>query len=236
MIRVVTGIWGDAWDRYGKQFHDTFLEYWPKNHELIIYNDDFDSRIQSIQRKLSCINGYDQFKSKYKHNKAANGMGYSHAKTDSSGCSWRHNAYKWFPQGLIPEDASKWLKNGELLVWMDADVHTFKSVPLDWVGNLLGESDVACLQREGTHTEIGFYAIRISHETKQFLKTFSNVYKTGEFLRLKESHSAFVFDYALSKHNLKVENLNDSNKRGHVWPASKLSRFTVHKKGKRKNA
>ncbi len=233
--RVVTLMWGTAWDRYGQKFLETFEQYWPSDVGLYIVTDRELPHSRATLINLNDSLQYHIFMKKWGDDRKAQGLDRcSGEKLDGDGRSWRHNAVKWMPQGIAPRMCMGGLNDGDILFWLDADVETHAKVRNGWARELLDGHDVAALQRKGTHTEIGGYLIKIGPDTRKMLELFSRLYISGDVFALKEWHSAFVWDHALSEFpDLKVRNLSKSE-RGHVWPASPLAEFTIHKKGKRK--
>ena len=233
--RVHTLMFGSAWERYGEKFVSTFSKFWPSKVELWIFTDKPLPTDRAHQVLLSSVSAYTKFMDKYGSDRKAMGYGCSDAKTDPEKRFWKKDAAKWGPQGLVPRVALDGLGSGDLLCWLDADVETIDAVPLHWINVLLAGADVACLQRERQHSEIGFWAARVGVKTIPAIKRFSELYESGDVFGLSEWHSAFVFDQAIAScPDLAIRNLSPIG-RGHVWPGSQLARYTIHKKGKIKD-
>lgn len=237
-VRVCSLMWGQAYERYGHKFARSFTEFWPGDVELVIVTDRNLPLMRGRQIDLLSISACRDFRARWSDDPEANGRNCPiGVKVDDTGYSWRRDAVKWMPQAIAPFASIAGLTDGDIFVWFDADTETLKKVPEGWVESLLAGHDVACLQRGGTHTEIGFYAMRIGRETRSALRLFADFYIKGSVFSLKEWHSAYVWDRALETYpSLKVRNLNTGGGKGHVWPASPLSEFTLHRKGKRKDA
>ncbi len=234
-------MWGTAFERYGKTFLETFERFWPQEVELIVVADrDYGAFCKTRARfePMQDIEGYEDFLSRWGANPAARGQRPPKtAKRDANGYSWRFDAVKWMPQALAPVAALEGMRGGDLFLWLDADVQTETTVPASWLGDRLAGTDVACLQRPGTHSEIGFYLMRISPSTIAVLERFAALYRTDQIFALKETHSAFAFDHALAAQpGLTIRNLNPKMVRGHCWPFTELAEHLTHLKGKRKNA
>lgn len=225
-------MWGTAWDRYGRTFADTFARYWPASVDLVIVTDR--PLPTERARQIPLCDGSAAFKARWAGDRLAEGFDSGFRKLDGDGRSWRHNAVKWAPQGFAPIAALDGMNDGDLFVWFDADVETIAPVPEGWIEGLIGNHDVACLQRPRQHSEIGFYAMRLGPRTRKVLDRFAWFYASDRVFTLEEWHSAFVWDRALeSVPGLKVRNLNPRGK-GHVWPNTPLAELTLHKKGKLK--
>jgi hypothetical protein len=240
VTRVVSLAWGSAWERYAKRFADSFAEFWPDDVELVMVADRDYCHPRAEWKLLRDIQGYQKFLDRWGADPAARGRRPPKGtKVDAEGYSWRHDAVKWMPQALAPLAALEGMQDGDTFVWLDADVLTKKSVPAGWVGALLAGADVACLQRPGTHSEIGFYAMKVGRGTRAALEIFARAYTSNVVFELKEQHSAFVWDWALTQvlpPSLAINNLNVTGVRGHPWPeVPLLADVTIHLKGKRKH-
>jgi len=71
---------------------------------------------------------------------------------------------------------SKTLVQDDILVWLDADVVTFVTVPNDFIINLMDNTDLAFFGRGSYHSEIGFWAVRICKLSRHMLKSFAEIY------------------------------------------------------------
>ena len=186
---------------------------------------------------LADVPGYTEFIERWKDNRRANGfrlkwVGPRLRRHNVVVKKWRHDAVGWAAQAMVPRVALDGLEDGDILAWFDADVETLKDVPAGWLDGLVGEYDVACLQRKNKYSEIGFWVVRISGDTREMIEVFANVYESGAVLKLPEQHSGYVFDTALANfHGLRIRNLNPMNERWHPWGQSPLAAFTVHHKG-----
>ena len=232
--RVVTLMWGTAWQRYGQDFCRLFDKFWPKSVELHLVTDWHYSD-RATNHDLDRVPEYRNFMARYADRDWAMGYGCTDRKADPKKRFWKKDAVKWAPQGMVPVVALEGMNDGDIFCWLDADVVTIKKVPETWLGKLLNGHDVACIRRGTQHPEIGFWAIRVSTETRQMVWTFADIYESGDFTDLKEWHSGYVFAEALSRfRKLKIQNLNPTMMRGHPWPRTPLSKYLVHKKGKLK--
>lgn len=150
------------------------------------------------------------------------------------GYTFRFDAVKFCRQLFIPEHAATDMADGEILVWLDGDVETVKAVPEGFVEALVGTADGAFLGRMGTHSEIGFWAVRLNRLTRRMLSDIANMYRDGTVFSLPETHSAFVWDFV--RQTLPAINMKNLTPRGkgHVWPTTELAAYTRHDKGNRK--
>lgn len=232
--RVVSLMWGNAWERYGEKFAHTFAEFWPWDYELVVYADRALTLPRGEVRPLDAVPGYTKFKARWASSALASGREPIAGWKPREGYDFRFDANKWMPQGLVPAAAFAELKSGDTMVWLDADVHTHTLVPDGLVAKLLNKSMVCHLGRAPKHSEIGFWACRVMAETRKFVTAFADTYSSYRVFSLPQWHSAWVFDYCISlQPDLKVKDLTPGG-RGHVWHQSLLGRYADHLKGARK--
>lgn len=236
MIRVCSGFSPAGRIAYGDRFLASFDRYWPADVELRVYVEEPTPMPRDAEWSLWSIHGALAFNARHGTDLALAGRSARPCwkpREVHRGYSFKTDALKFWKQILIPEAASCGLEMGDILVWLDGDVETIEQVPEDLVPRLLGGADVAYLGR-ANHSEIGFWAVRISPRTLVFLHDIAEQYRTDRFLELPEWHSAFVWDHVRKQSGLVERNLCGPGHRGHVWPLTALARYTRHDKGQRK--
>lgn len=234
--KVVTGFSPAGYIEYGTRFLETFHRHWPAAIELEAFTEDYVEMPRGTCRSLWNCNGVSAFIQRHKANPAHNGREpnrFWREKHRERGYHFKFDAVKFCKQCFIPERAAEDMADGDILVWLDGDVVTFNDVPKAFIEKLLGPNDIAYLGRRGTHSEIGFWAVRINARTRLFLSMFADTWRTDSVFELQEWHSAYVFDYCLQKAMLRECNLTP-NGTGHVWFQSPLRHYTDHCKGPRK--
>lgn len=237
MIRVCSGFSPTGRVQYGERFLKSFDRHWPREIELQVYVEESMPMPRDARRALWSIPGAADFHRRHADNLAAQGKTRQPCwkeKECREGYSFRSDAYKFWKQILIPEAASLDMADGDILVWLDADVETVRPVPRDFVPGLLRDADLCYLGRATGHSEIGFWAIRLGDRTRKFLREIAETYRTDHVFLLREWHSAFVWDHVRSAFGMKERNLVKPGLRGHVWPFTELGRYTRHDKGWRK--
>lgn len=237
MLRVCSG-WHPAGSaHYGRRFLDTFDRFWPKSVDLQVYVEAAEPMPRDACRMLWDIPGATAFRDAYREDQAAQGRVPQRNWKPTEvqrGYSFRHDAYKFFKQILIPGAAARDLADGDILIWLDGDVMTLKTVPENFFPALLDGVDVCYLGRQPQHSEIGFYGLTISDKTRAFMIEMARLYTTGEFTKYPEWHSAFVWDRAREKFDMRERNLCKPGARGHVFPSTVLAPLLDHRKGPRK--
>lgn len=244
MLTVVTG-WSPAgFEEYGRRFLHGFNRFWPASTQLVVYGEQPVPLGRGEFRRLDVIPGCAEFLRKY-DTPAARGQvphpGYEHRwkpKHRVDRYNFRFDAWKFCRQGFIPHHAAGLLEDREdgdrhLLCWLDGDVVTHSAIPRGFIEGLLPPGyAVAYLGRGEKHSEIGFQLYDVTLAAPM-LEEFSRIYASGEVFRLKEWHSAWVFDEARRRTRVPAHDLTPGG-HGHVWHQSPLRAMTDHLKGKRK--
>ena len=237
MIKVCSGFSPSGRIQYGERFLRSFDKYMPKDIALEVFVEEPMPMPRRACRDLWEIPGAKDFHEKHRDSPTVAGRGPVPGwkeKERQRGYSFRFDAYKFWKQILIPQQSSIDMRNGDILIWMDADVEvTARPSSIDLL-DLIGDADLCYLNREPKHSEIGFWAVRISDQSRKFLSDMASIYTTGQVFELQEWHSAFVWDTARKRSGLREISICKRGSRGHVWPATKLARWFRHDKGKRK--
>lgn len=242
---VVTG-WAPAgWRHYAKTFVETFATRWPVEVGLIAYAEEPVHMVRGECRSVWEIPGALEFYARHRDVKSHNGRQQTPhwrpkdvRKLANGHAAWRWDAVRFFKQLIIPHQASLGLPDGDVLVWLDADVVTFDDVPGGFIEHLMGKADLCYLGRnEGS--EIGFWAVRLNGSGRAFLGTVSDAYLTDWAFGLSQWHSAFVWDHVrktAERAGLKATNLTPGG-RDHVFVSrqSPLHTCLDHLKGSRKD-
>lgn len=240
-VTVCTGFSPAGYIEYGRNFLDTFDQYWPQDVNLVCYVEEIvhSNPTRMNQRHLWSCNGIKNTLDRYKLNKAAQGREPTDKwkeKDRAKSYNWRYDAYKFCRQLFIPEHAASYMPDGGILAWFDGDVVFFDKPADNLVDELLGYDDLIYLGREPKHSELGFWAVRLNQSTRQFLYLLAECYRVDTVFNMAEWHSAFVFDRVrehVGKRNLHMRSLTPGGT-GHVWFQSPLGKFCDHLKGSRK--
>src|ERR1700754_3187780 len=163
-VTVVSGFSPAGYKEYGKKFLESFDKYWPQEVDLQVYTEEFMTGVpRKGLRSLWNCEGADVFISRWKGHRPYNGFPPNprfKPKEIARGYSFRYDAVKFCKQCFIPEKASKELPDGDIMVWLDADVITFRAPPKDLVESLFPiGADLIYLGRRESHSEIGFWAV-----------------------------------------------------------------------------
>lgn len=237
MIRVCSGWHPAGSTQYGRRFLESFDRYWPATVQLQVYVERPERMPRDACRDLWAIpHAEDVAAMMDSHERYAGRDVQPHwkPKCRRERYNFRFDARKFWKQILIPAAAANGLHEDDILIWLDGDVVTTAPVDVSIIVDMLLDADVAYLGREPKHSEIGFWAVRISPKTETFLGLIADQYISGAFESLPEWHSAFVWDHVRRGMQFDEHNLCKPGARGHVWPETALAAFTRHDKGPRK--
>lgn len=245
-VTVVSGFGPYARPIYGDRFCDTFDRFWPSDVRLQVYVEEPTPVPRGGERRHDDCEGLRGIVDSWaaipeRCGRRPAGVPATAPRPPAwrereweNDYSFRFDARKFCRQLFYPEQAAKECADGDILVWLDGDVVTKRPVPASLVEFLLGTHDGCYLGRVGTHSEIGFWAVRLSPASRAFLTSLADAYRTGDVFLLREWHSAFVWDWSREQaKGLRFKNLTP-NGHGHVWQQSPLAEYMDHEKGARK--
>lgn len=246
-VTVVTGFAPAARAEYGDRALQTFDRHWPKGIKQYCYIDSerFEPCYRAVLMHARLCRGLHEFVQRHKDNPEANGRKQNalwRHRDHGKPYSFRFDAVRFSRQLFYPDHlANVLLLDGDILVWLDGDVISTADVPAGLVERLLGDHDVVYLGRKHAHSEIGFWAVRLSELTRQFLTALADTYRTDDVFNLAEWHSAFVWDHhrrAFEAQGMRAKSLTDERHpmaRRHPWfTVPPLAECTDHLKGRRK--
>src|SRR5688572_26794014 len=125
MTVVVTGWTGRDYNVLGEQFVRSFNRYWPDTVKLVAVVDEparFAGRYldRMITISVADLHGLTSFQNRHADAPNSNGRverkSWS-AKDRASGYSFRTDAVKFAPQLFMPEAASVYVQDDEVLAW-----------------------------------------------------------------------------------------------------------------------
>ncbi len=232
MYTIITSFNQKYWEEVAKE-NSMFLDkYWPTDSEIILYHEltkipnmNFTDRVK-WKNLYECCPEIKVFGERWKDEPKANG---------SAGTNFRLNAIKFVHKTFAIWHAAKNQNNG-WLVWIDCDAFIHKQIDKTFIDTVFDNSKSICyLGRPGKYSECGFLAFNLNHSiTREFLVRWENLYVSGEFIHLPETHDSWTFDYIRKEINQPniFFNLNEgttTNK--NPFANSKLGPYISHAKG-----
>lgn len=242
-VRIITGLWGEAWERYGRNTALSFAKHWPKAIEYRAVTDRTLDLPRGRTIQLNDCSGYTEFMDKWGEDPEKTGDKPTpnwRRKALEKGYDWRHDAVKWFPQSLCVEAGIADLKDGDTFAWVDGDVETHSTVPKDFLIDLIDGNDIVYIGRSEYHSEIGFWGGTVNERSRWFAHEFAEMYRSGRVFDLSQWHSAWVFDAVMDEFkprypNARVNNLTaDIERHGQPFEITPLAKYMTHYKGRRK--
>jgi hypothetical protein len=189
---VVTSMHLEGYERYGRQFIDSFSRFWPDNYKLILLTEDFLPDVNSERITIielhSASPKLKQFKLRNSHYPERRGI-------INGNYDYRYDAVRFANKVFSIEYAAHRCKTRYLL-WLDADVKTFLNVPSDLARRILNESyDFAYLGRERYHMEGGFILFDMrSDNVDELINSVTRAYESDSVFSFLEWNDCAIFD------------------------------------------
>lgn len=235
-ITVVTGFSSAGYCLYGRRFIETFRKFVPEDIGLIAYVAepiDMPRGRYVLHSQLSGVNEFVERNKNIPEHCGARAVHNWRKKDVKAGYSYRHDAVKFCWQLCYPNHAANSMRDDEILTWFDGDVVFTDNMSTSVIDSGMVNADLIYLGRR-THTELGFWSIKLNARTRQFLHKMADMYTSEDVFKLPEWHSAYVFDHCRGLfRDIPTKDLTP-NDAGDVWHRSPLRRFSVHLKGKLK--
>ena len=230
---------------YGLEMINSFFVNWPDEIKLTAFIENASLIDDSLVKHKIVIKEYHQHIPEY--NRFLKTYKDKEKYTDD----FRFNVFRFAHKVYAISTALKNIKT-KYLIWLDADIKTYKKLPLTFLNTLVDESSyLSYLGRKNisikhlNYSECGFLIFNTEHLINSvFWQDMMKMYDGGQLFLEKEWHDSYIFDVVrknLEKtKNLKninisdfgLVNLKDSE---HVFVLSVLGRFMDHKKGNRKS-
>lgn len=240
-VTIVSGFSPAGYREYGMAFLETFAKRWPTDVKIVVYTEEavgkrMPERIE--ERSLWLCDGVKEFIDRHPepvyHGKART-PGWN-KKDDRAEYSFRYDVVRFCRQLFIPEHAAGQLPDGAIMVWFDADCIAFEDVPSGAVERLIGDHDLITMGRDGSSTELGFWAMRLGKQTRHLLRDIVDSYRTGSFQCLHEWHSGWIFDHWVDHYRMNglIKHKSLTGGHGHIWFTCEIGKWIDHLKGPRR--
>jgi hypothetical protein len=233
MYNIITSFNETYWQEIARDNTQRLDQLWPANETILLYHQlsridpSFSSRVRWIDLYENCPELL-VFSNKWKDDVRANGL--SGKKN-----AFRWNAIKFCHKTFAIWHAAKHQKNG-WLIWLDCDAILLKSIDKDFLRKACpSDKCISYLGRKGKYSECGFVAYNLDRpETRKFLEDWENLYTSGEFVNLQETHDSWTFDHIRKSFNdpnlfcdLNAHSTTDKN----PFNNSLIGTHLVHAKG-----
>jgi hypothetical protein len=232
---VITSFNWHGWELYGKQFIESWKQYWSPSIRLTVYYEgpefeDFQFSEGISWRPIEEVEFLTDFMNSLKFPLMSGIVG------DKYDIRWdARMARKTFMQAHTAR------KYGGKVFWIDADSETVKHVPERFLDDCLPDEALCCyLGRDGWyHTESGFIGFNADHPlAKRFFKNYVHVFLVGSIFTQPGWHDCYAFDAVrqVMGNGPEFVNLAKDVPQGHMHPLqiSAPGKYLVHYKGARK--
>lgn len=231
---VLTSFNEAYWNEIGKITVSKLDENWIDSSNIFLYNQldnipshNLKSRSQWIDLYSTCPE-LPKFVEKWKDEPKANGQK-----------NYRTNAVKFVHKTFAIWDQAK-LQNDGWLIWLDVDALVYKKIDNEFLKKVCPDQYmISYMGRPGKFSECGWIGFNMSHpQTLKFILEWEELYLSGKFLDLKETHDSYTFDYIRLAWNMPelFYNINSSattNK--NPFSQSLIGTNIVHAKGSDKD-
>jgi hypothetical protein len=235
---ILTSFNEKYWEEIAKNTTELLDNHWPENQNIFLYHEfDVVPNDLNLSNRIVWKNLYVEspnilkFIDDWKEEPRANGF---------NGTKFKFNAIKFSHKTFAIWDCYKKLKSG-YFIWIDCDACLYKQIDYDFLNKILPTNEiVSYLGRKEKYSECGFLAFNLDHPlTEQFLQEWEELFRSGNFINLRETHDSFTFDYLRLKWNnsklfkdLNKDSTTDKNPFGN----SLLGTHFAHAKGSDKGA
>jgi len=239
---ILTSFNKHYWDEVANQTSKKLDENWYDKGKIFLYHELDDNFLSIIKKpyskRVEWINLYNTVTElpawieKFKDEPKANGF------NPKGGINWRTHAIKWAHKTFPLLYHARKQKQGWLF-WIDTDAECFKKVDDKFIKSICDERKiVSYLGRKTNYSECGFLGFNLNHpETKNFIEMWWNIYPTGDFINISETHDSWIFDEMRRRFgkpelfdDLNASSTTDKNPFGF----SKIGSHFLHVKGRNK--
>ena len=231
---VVTSFNEAGYERYGRAFVESFLEFWPKNVRLTVYYEgekfDFNEGMSwhPIEKVEYLVDYLGSLRFPIMHGIVGDNYDINFDARQARKVFMEMHAMKTM-RGKV--------------FWIDADVVTHAKVPFGFLDDCLPDDKFCCyLGRDGWYyTESGFIGFNGDHPiANKFYNNYVNTFVSGVNFTLPGWHDCYGFDAVRNILNQPWEfrNLAEGLPHGtmHPFVNSALGRYMDHRKGPRKES
>lgn len=234
LLNVVTSFNEAGYKRYGREFVETFVRYWPRNVRLTVYyeGDNFDFVPGVSWHPIEEVAHLAEYMASLRF-PIMHGIAGDKYDINFDARMGR--------KAFIEMHALR--KYGGKVFWIDADVVTFAHVPPTFLDDMLPDNALNCyLGRDGWYyTESGFIGFNAAHPwASRFAKNYLHVFITGVIFTQPGWHDCFGFDAVrqIMGNGPEFVNLAAALPYGtmHPFVNSILGSYMDHRKGARKES
>lgn len=232
MTICVTTFSKDGYDLYGSRMIESWIKFWPANHTLLVYTENFnikesDPRVQVLNIN-ECCKDLQEFKNK--------SYDIINSATDKREISRVQKTIKWSHKVFVISHALK-NYNDQFLIFLDGDTYTTSPIEDNLAYKLVGNHLIAVhfenLAKLGLHFETGLLVFNNAHkQMKEFKNLYTSGYKDLKIYNLKKTWDTFWLIHLYQKYNLDIKDLSEG--RNGVFNNPLISSKLIHDVGTKK--
>ena len=237
-LSVFTSWHPTGYKKYGKQFINGYLNYWPQNVPLTIYAEDHEPDTANAESitvldQASTLPDLKAWQHRHKDNPHAHGWNKDKSKKSFLWDASRF-ANKTFALWHFAENCGT-----DIFMWCDGDVRTHTPMPMEFLHEIApDENQLATYLGRKTWPECGWMMFNTHHpEFKQFMEQWRWIYESDDIFEHVESHDSFIFGELVEDFKsmgVEFRDLGGPEKGGHIFINSVLGQYMDHLKGFRK--
>jgi hypothetical protein len=236
VIHAAATFHAEGYERFGKEFIESFRRHWPKETKLWIFAEGCkpEGCDRVIVRDLH-EDAHDlvEFKQRHAANPGAHGHFGETYQYMLDSVRWSHRIFA-LREAALRSDA-------DILVNIDADIVCFQDLPIEFLATLMPESaDIGFMPRKNIYSECSFVLYNLRNPAvRQFIVDHTNYYTHDKIFTLKRWTDCHAFDTMVAEHrklsDLQFYNINEGVPDSmHPFVNGPLGRYMDHLKGGRK--
>lgn len=157
----------------------------------------------------------------------------------AEGIQFRYNYIPFAKKVFSWVDTYFHAKDGDLIVWLDADLQQHNRITSGDIDSLINDADLVFLDRDFPWyaAETGFFILRKCEKTQPFVEFVLRSYLTGFIFDMSEWHDGYIFKTALKMtitKDMKIASFSIDPQERDVFDNSCLTNWFTHYKGPRK--
>lgn len=212
---ILTSVNETYWNEIANETIKELDKNWVANGKIFIYHEFRKEFLDSVKNNFSnrvvwlnlheTVPELSTWIDKWKDHSKANGLGKG-AWRDYA-IKWAHKTFAYFHR--CQEQKSDWV------IWLDSDALLFKPVDENFLKVICDNKfAISYLGRKGNYSECGFLSFNLNNPiTLDFIQKFQDLYYSGDFTKVSETHDSFLFDAVrIDKFMHCAELFNDLNK------------------------
>lgn len=233
---VVTTFPNASWEIYAKQMLQSFVQHWPISIPLMVELDDnlLLEQVQGIlNREGDCIApGWNKDHGEF--------VARNKGKDDQ--INYRKQAVRFCHKifaikralDAITESKAHNEPAPRYLIWLDADVHTLRTVTMEDLAQCLpkeGEAVSYMGRKDWDHSECGWLVFDLEKGGDTVIAHVAQIYMQDKVFDMEQWHDSWVWDRWRMQSGYPWTNLTPNATGMEVWPQSPMGKWSVHYKG-----